>query len=63
MRKVNKPKLYTDSPKCVLVVESSQLKLFSVQIKSNTIECLLCSQAQILFVTPKMQQKEGSSCR
>ena len=35
MRKVNKPKLDTDSPKCVLVVESSQLKLFPVQIKSK----------------------------
>ena len=62
VRKVNKPKLDTDSPKCVLVVESFQLKLFSVEIKSKHNRVFVCSQAQILFVTPKMQQKEGSSC-
>ena len=62
VHKVNKPKLDTDSPKCVLVVESSQLKLFSVEIKSKHNRVFVCSQAQILFVTPKMQQKEGSSC-
>ena len=58
MRKVNKPKLDTDSPKCVLVVESSQLKLFSVEIKSKHNRVFVCSQAQILFVTPKLCNKK-----
>ena len=35
MPKVKKPKLDTDSPKWVPIVESSQLKLFSVQVKST----------------------------
>ena len=33
--KVKKPKLDTDPPSCVLIVESPQLKLFSVQINSK----------------------------
>ena len=32
---MKKPKLDTDAPSCVLIVESPQLKLFSVQINSK----------------------------